>query len=71
MGPASCWAVERLGPLNAGWANLAEITTAATQAGAFALTAGSRDAALLCRLRPISFLSEKGGSSQVGLAVVC
>ena len=32
---------------NEGWANFAEITTAATQAGAFALTADSRDAAML------------------------
>jgi hypothetical protein len=72
MGPASCWAVERLGPLNAGWANLAEITTAATQAGAFALTAGSRDAALLVTLKPGSYTAQvkAAQSASSGVALI-
>ena len=41
-----------------GWANFAEITTAATQAGAFALTADSRDAALLVTLKPGSYTAQ-------------
>jgi len=43
---------------NAGWANSAAIATAATQAGAFALTAGSRDAALLVTLKPGSYTAQ-------------
>ena len=43
---------------NEGWANFAEITTAATQAGAFALTADSRDAALLVTLKPGSYTAQ-------------
>jgi hypothetical protein len=43
---------------NAGWANNAAIATAATQAGAFALAAGSRDAALLVTLKPGSYTAQ-------------
>jgi uncharacterized protein YjdB len=43
---------------NAGWANRAEITTAAMQAGAFALAAGTRDAALLVTLKPGSYTAQ-------------
>ena len=43
---------------NAGWANSAAIATAATEAGAFALTTGSRDAALLVTLKPGSYTAQ-------------
>jgi hypothetical protein len=43
---------------NAGWANSAAIATAATEAGAFALAAGSRDAALLVTLKPGSYTAQ-------------
>ena len=43
---------------NEGWANFAEITTAATQAGAYALTADSRDAALLVTLKLGSYTAQ-------------
>jgi hypothetical protein len=43
---------------NAGWANRAEITTAAMQAGAFALAASTRDAALLVTLKPGSYTAQ-------------
>jgi hypothetical protein len=57
---------------NAGWANLAEITTAATQAGAFALTAGSRDAALLVTLKPGSYTAQvkAAQSASSGVALI-
>ena len=43
---------------NAGWANSAAIATAATEAGAFALATGSRDAALLVTLKPGSYTAQ-------------
>jgi hypothetical protein len=43
---------------NAGWANRAEIATAAMQAGAFALAASTRDAALLVTLKPGSYTAQ-------------
>ena len=57
---------------NAGWANRAEITTAATQAGAFALTTGSRDAALLVTLKPGSYTAQvkAAQSTSSGVALI-
>ena len=43
---------------NAGWANRAAIAAAGTQVGAFALAAGSRDAALLVTLSPGSYTAQ-------------
>jgi hypothetical protein len=57
---------------NAGWANSAEIATAGTQAGAFALVAGSRDAALLVTLKPGSYTAQvkAAQSSSSGVALI-
>jgi hypothetical protein len=57
---------------NAGWANSAAIATAATQAGAFALTAGSRDAALLVTLKPGSYTAQvkAAQSASSGVALI-
>jgi hypothetical protein len=57
---------------NAGWANSAEITTAATQAGAFALAAGSRDAALLVTLKPGAYTAQvkAAQSTSSGVALI-
>ena len=57
---------------NAGWANSAAIATAATQAGAFALTAGSRDAALLVTLKPGSYTAQvkAAQSASSGVAMI-
>ena len=57
---------------NAGWANSAEIATAATQAGAFALVAGSRDAALLVTLKPGSYTAQvkAAQSASSGVALI-
>jgi uncharacterized protein YjdB len=57
---------------NAGWANSAAFATAATQAGAFALTAGSRDAALLVTLKPGSYTAQvkAAQSASSGVALI-
>jgi hypothetical protein len=57
---------------NAGWANRAEIATAATQAGAFALVAGSRDAALLVTLKPGAYTAQvkAAQSASSGVALI-
>jgi hypothetical protein len=57
---------------NAGWANSAAIATAATQAGAFALAAGSRDAALLATLKPGSYTAQVKASqvTSSGVALI-
>jgi hypothetical protein len=57
---------------NAGWANLAEITTAGGQAGAFALAAGSRDAALLVTLKPGAYTAQikAAQSASSGVALI-
>jgi hypothetical protein len=57
---------------NAGWANSAAIATAATQAGAFALAAGSRDAALLVTLKPGSYTAQVKAtqSASSGVALI-
>jgi hypothetical protein len=57
---------------NAGWANLDEITTAGAQAGAFALAAGSRDAALLVTLKPGSYTAQvkAAQSASSGVALI-
>jgi 6-phosphogluconolactonase (cycloisomerase 2 family) len=57
---------------NAGWANSAAIATAATEAGAFALAAGSRDAALLVTLKPGSYTAQVKASqvTSSGVALI-
>jgi hypothetical protein len=57
---------------NAGWANNAAIATTATQAGAFALVAGSRDAALLVTLKPGSYTAQvkAAQSASSGVALI-
>ena len=57
---------------NAGWANSAAIATAATEAGAFALTTGSRDAALLVTLKPGSYTAQVKASqvTSSGVALI-
>jgi hypothetical protein len=57
---------------NAGWANSAAIATAATQAGAFALAAGSGDAALLVTLKPGAYTAQvkAAQSASSGVALI-
>ena len=56
---------------NEGWANRADIATAAIQTGAFALPSGSKDAAVLVTLKPGAYTAQiksaKNASSGVAL----
>jgi hypothetical protein len=54
---------------NAGWADDARITTAGTAVGAFPLTAGGNDAALLMTLSPGSYTAQIQGSAS-GTALI-
>jgi hypothetical protein len=54
---------------NAGWADDARITTAGTAVGAFPLTAGSNDAALLMTLSPGTYTTQIQGSAS-GTALI-
>ena len=58
---------------NKGWANNAAVTAADSQAGAFALAAGSVDAAMVATLSPGNYTLQmvgQNGSTGVGLVEV-
>jgi hypothetical protein len=56
---------------NKGWANDASVTAADTQAGAFALTSGSADAAMVATLSPGSYtLQMSGQNATTGVGLV-
>lgn len=65
--------VSRINAANAGWGDAADIAAAAKAVGAFALPAGSRDAALLMRLDPGAYtvqLTSVSGDRGAGLIEV-
>lgn len=56
---------------NDNWGNSAALATAATQVGAFALPAGSRDAALLINLPPGSYTAQiTGANNSAGIVLI-
>ena len=57
--------------VNTGWASVTDIASAAVRAGAFALAAGSKDAALLVSLPPAAYTAVvSGNAGGAGVALV-